>query len=64
MIEVYQVPEENYGKDLVEVVRCKDCKNGIQKSADSVLCFKCSVVAQIMNPLDFCSDGERKQAEQ
>lgn len=44
-------------KDLVEVVRCKDCKN-----ARYTINFyiKCGRYNSIMQEMDFCSRGERR----
>ena len=43
--------------DVVEVVRCKDCRYCYQKKADRIVCaFSNYTVA----PLDFCSCGERR----
>lgn len=41
--------------DVVEVVRCKDCKNykGEQHN--------CWLMRAKMKPMDFCSYGERKE---
>ncbi len=41
--------------DVVEVVRCKDCRNRYEKNW-----AKCHG----RKPDDFCSDGERKEGDQ
>ena len=46
--------------DAVEVVRCKDCKyKRHNKHHDVVLCDHPNGRRHLLNPMDFCSDGER-----
>lgn len=60
MLELKEIEGENYGKDLVEVVRCKDCKYGIKRSANTILCCFDSVRGSGKHVFDFCSDGKEK----
>ena len=47
--------------DAVEVVRCKDCKNGRQPWLEGQTMVKCMVgKGAIVTPEHFCSYGERK----
>ena len=46
--------------DLVEVVRCKNCRYGIPKGANTVLCCYDNVIGRIKHVFDFCSDGKEK----
>ena len=47
-------------RDLVEVVRCKDCRHSALTSIDGVLyCFK---VNNTVKREDFCSYGEKREA--
>lgn len=52
-------------RDLVEVVRCKDCKNykPQTKSAqwNSTTNYCCRSATVKTNPNDFCSYGERRK---
>ena len=57
------------GEDVVEVVRCKDCKHSTEKQGfenriwndDCVMCDHIAPSDRIpMNKNDFCSYGERK----
>lgn len=52
-------------KDIVEVVRCKDCKYSTKDKyhAVSVVCtrFKTGQFTHRMQPMNFCSYGERKE---
>lgn len=60
MLELKQIDGEDYGKDLVEVVRCKDCRYSLKRSKDKVLCCYDSVSGRIKHAQDFCSDGAKK----
>ena len=44
--------------DVVEVVRCKDCK--FQKLMDDGITYACLKQTAYRKPTDFCSYGERK----
>lgn len=44
--------------DVVEVVRCKDCKYGHQYTDDKVWC---SLGSSSYRPNDYCSYGERRE---
>ena len=43
------------GENVVEVVRCVNCANGVHKIEQSVCC---KVLGKIMNINDYCSYGE------
>lgn len=45
--------------DVVEVVRCKDCKKKMPYGQDGS--FYCDKMLYHANPDDFCSYGERKE---
>ena len=50
--------------DVVEVVRCKDCKyyrHDVDKDGGSWDC--CSEHGEFVTPTDYCSYGERKDGE-
>ena len=49
-----------YNDDVVEVVRCKDCKYNYLDISNEKRCLK---VDRILNPNFFCADGERKESE-
>lgn len=47
--------------DVVEVVRCRDCKHGWKKNESSKLnIYQCDKWKNIMRDCDFCSYGVRK----
>ena len=47
--------------DAVEVVRCKDCKNGRQPWLEGQTMVKCMVgKTMLVTPEHFCSYGERR----
>lgn len=48
---------------LVEVVRCKDCRNGKSGSDNIVKCNHPSGKTIMMTAYGFCSHGERKDNE-
>ena len=50
--------------DIVEVVRCKDCKHYMlwEDSEDKRTCGK-SIGLMVSDPDDFCSYGERREGE-
>ena len=57
-------------KDMVAVVRCKDCEAWQTKTAMSFLrdgihvrCCSCSVYGRLMYDDDFCSKGKRRADE-
>lgn len=45
--------------DVVEVVRCKDCK--YRKKLPNVSYGECIYSASMVSDNDYCSNGERKQ---
>ena len=49
-----------YNDDVVEVVRCKNCKYNYLDPSNKKKCFK---VDRISNPDFFCADGEKKETE-
>lgn len=52
--------------DVVEVVRCKDCKwyqNLEIVDKVQTRCFNLAGLSRVCNPNDFCSYGERKDVE-
>ena len=48
--------------DVVEVVRCKDCKYREELPNKNIWCAK-HIVFMAMKPDDYCSKGERKDGE-
>lgn len=55
--------------DVVEVVRCKDCKDfrpwgGQSKLGDCMVCVCDGENPFTMEETDFCSDGDRKDGEE
>ena len=58
--------EDTPAADVVEVVRCKDCKwyqNLEIVDKVQTRCFNLAVLFRVCNPNDFCSYGERKDGE-
>ena len=53
------VEDSEVEEDVVEVVRCKDCK----RYSQSGLCNLYLSVSHEMKPDDFCSYGERREGE-
>ena len=53
--------KEQPAADVVEVVRCKDCKRGYQKPDSKLKLVHCDRLGNIMRMDDFCSYGERKE---
>ena len=49
--------------DVVEVVRCKDCKYYVHNNIFNAKCWDLTkgFIAESKNPYDFCSYGERRQ---
>ena len=57
MVMIMQAPTV----DAVEVVRCKDCKNGRQPWLEGQTMVKCMVgKTMLVTPEHFCSYGERR----
>jgi len=48
--------------DVVEVVRCKDCKHFVETSGTRGGCFLFQGMTNPRND-DFCSEGERKESK-
>ena len=58
--------EDTPTADVVEVVRCKDCKwyqNLEIVDKVQTRCFNLAGLSRVCNPNDFCSYGERKDGE-
>ena len=53
------VDDSEVEEDVVEVVRCKDCK----RYSQSGLCNLYLNISPEMKPNDFCSYGERREGE-
>jgi hypothetical protein len=55
--------------DVVEVVRCKDCKScdvyypRKEKGKAAEIAYHCELFEHATKPTDYCSHGERKCAE-
>lgn len=55
---------------LVEVVRCKDCRNNLNEKLvfyledNNTPVGFCEYLKRLTNPDDFCSYGERKESEE
>ena len=48
--------------DMVEVVRCADCKYCLKEDDYSLWCHGFCSPARLVRPDDFCSHGKRKEA--
>lgn len=64
-----RIIEELPPADVVEVVRCKDCKDfrpwgGQSKLGDCMVCVCDGENPFTMEETDFCSDGDRKDDKQ
>lgn len=57
--ELHQI-ESRLEITVIDLVRCKDCRYGIPKSANTVLCCYDNVIGRIKHEHDFCSDGRKK----
>ena len=44
-----------------EIIRCKDCKHGIDSSEHGVFCSKATYFDKYKDASWFCADGERKE---
>ena len=58
--DMAQVLAYECGKDSVQVVRCKDCKQ-FRRWIDTDICF-CDITESERSDNDFCSRGERGEA--
>lgn len=47
--------------DVVEVVRCKDCKNLVNTTINANCFLICDISDMEIAPEDFCSYGERRE---
>lgn len=47
-------------KDLVEVVRCKDCAHCVKRKFDNVTEYECGVFDIFVDLQEYCCKGERK----
>ena len=59
MLELKEIEGQDYGKDLVEVVRCKNC--AYSEGMESSRYVMCLQFMQITHINDFCSCAERKR---
>ena len=56
--EIAQFIDNVPSADVVEVVRCKDCKRSTKHSEDI---YKCGWLCAMTEPDFYCADGERKK---
>ena len=65
MSDVGMMIEDAPTADVVEVVRCKDCKyNAFQQPNGTIHCHaKRNLICEFRSPDDFCSYGERKDKQ-
>lgn len=59
---IKQIINEMSAADVVEVVRCKDCKHFVETGGTRGGCFLFQGMTNPKND-DFCSEGERKETE-
>lgn len=59
--EVLRSINEIHAADVVEVVRCKDCK--YHKDTSVKMYAHCCLIGQTVSNDDFCSYGERRDRE-
>lgn len=57
----YKKPEIINSKDLVPVVRCRNCKHLANRDEEGGKCWRGSGFARVVKNDDFCSYGERKE---
>ena len=62
-IDGINVKLEPICEDLVEVVRCKDCKRFVDNREAFVTYCKRELKDLYVKPNDFCSYGERREGE-
>ena len=55
--------EDTPAADVVEVVRCKDCKYREKMTDKYIWCAKHKVFMEMKSDDDYCSKGERKDGE-
>ena len=58
MIELYEVQEEDYGRDLVEVIRCANCANG--EAMESSRYITCRRNYEVVQKDGFCAWAKAK----
>ena len=58
--EIPLIPISLPSADVVEVVRCKDCKRSIKHSEDV---YECGWLCAMTTPEFYCADGERKETD-
>lgn len=63
IVDALNVIDEQPTADVVEVVRCKDCRYGHQYTNDRVYC-SLGHDMYAYRPNDYCSYGERRGDEQ
>jgi hypothetical protein len=61
LIAAWKVIKKLPAADVIEVVRCKDCKRFVENKAAYVTYCKRGLKNQYVKPDDFCSYGERKE---
>ena len=59
--EIEGVLEDVEPADVVQVVRCKDCKHLDVKTAGWGICKDANGCGRLCGPNDFCSSGVRKE---
>ena len=57
-----QLQKESDG-ELVEVVRCKDCKHFFRDDMGNVVVYRCELNHEDMRDDFYCADGERREDE-
>lgn len=53
MLELKEIEGEDYGRDLVEVIRCRNCKYGVDFRSE--LFLRCELRCEMVGRDDFCS---------
>lgn len=59
--EVLRQIDEQPSADVVEVVRCKDCR--YRQPVDNCMYGECIFAASMVADDDYCSNGERKEQD-
>ncbi len=60
-VKVLNLIKQEPAADVVEVVRCKDCKHRRENEILATELSWCRRFAESVKPNDFCSYGERKE---
>lgn len=60
IVEIIETLDNQPSADVVEVVRCKDCRHAIK---DKVLIdrYDCQILDIYVRPNDYCNEGERHE---